>query len=375
MGRRPGRERVLGPYRAGPGRWSVEHRTGTRSEAGGRSLHYFEIEEEALKFADELRRLVEHEAIGNNTIEEAIEKYAERHLKPKGNKANSVAMTVHRLKVFFRPVLSLRVDRLTPPRAARLYTALIDAKVMKPVKGAEPKEDGSIEHEEVPKYSPDTHRNMLAEAKSLILWCIEKKLTTRNALAAVKGQGRRNKGKPQLRVDEARKWLDTALAAGDAGAVAAMMTLLLGVRAHEVVERHVRDVDAKGTLLWIPSSKTDAGRRTLEIPELLRPLLLKLIEGRSGDEWLFPAESKSGRHWRDWPRKQVQRICALAGVPEVNAQGMRGTQASLAREHGATGHLVASALGHTSERMHELAYARPEAVQQGRQRAVLNILK
>lgn len=43
-----------------------------------------------------------------------------------------------------------------------------------------------------------------------------------------------------------------------------------------------RDIDDGGGLLWIPDSKTEAGKRTLRIPEVQH------------DELLF------GQHWRDW---------------------------------------------------------------------------
>ena len=42
----------------------------------------------------------------------------------------------------------------------------------------------------------------------------------------------------------------------------------------------VRDLDDDGKLLWIPDSKTEAGRRTLQVPELLRPMLKALAEGK-----------------------------------------------------------------------------------------------
>lgn len=60
-------------------------------------------------------------------------------------------------------------------------------------------------------------------------------------------------GNAQLRVDEERRWLAKAVelaAAGEAGAVAAIVALLMGMRASEIVERVVRDVDGGGRLLW-----------------------------------------------------------------------------------------------------------------------------
>ena len=49
--------------------------------------------------------------------------------------------------------------------------------------------------------------------------------------------------------------------------------LLMGMRASEMVSRVVRDLDDEGRLLWIPDSKTEAGRRKLQVPELLQPYL------------------------------------------------------------------------------------------------------
>src|SRR5690348_485354 len=100
--------------------------------------------------------------------------------------------------------------------------------------------------------------------------------------------------------------------AGHAGAVAAMMALVMGMRASEIVSRVVRDLDDGGALLWIPDSKTLAGRRKLEVPELLQAYRVKLARERDSQAALF------GEHWRDWPRKWVQRICKVAGVPKVD---------------------------------------------------------
>src|SRR5207249_8853404 len=126
-------------------------------------------------------------------------------------------------------------------------------------------------------FAADSHRNMLAEAKSLLKWCaVVKKWIARNPLDGVEGKGKRRHGKPQLRIDEARKWIATATAladAGEAGAVAAMMALLLGMRASEIVSRVARGLDDEGHLLWIPETKTEAGRRTPRRPAALPPFL------------------------------------------------------------------------------------------------------
>jgi integrase len=162
---------------------------------------------------------------------------------------------------------------------------------------------------------------MLAKARMLAKWCVAKRWLRSKPVAEVEGIGKRRHGKAQLRIDEARKWMAKAVEsadAGEAGAVAAMMALLLGMRASEIVSRVVRDLDDDGHLLWIPTAKTEAGKRTLRVPEVLRPRLQRLANGQKPDALLF------GKHWRDWPREWVQRLCELAGVPKVTAHGMRG---------------------------------------------------
>jgi len=156
--------------------------------------------------------------------------------------------------------------------------------------------------------------------------------------------------------------------AGESGAVAAMMALLLGMRASEIVSRVVRDLDDDGGLLWIPYAKTDAGRRTLRVPEALRPHLLRLAADKAPEARLF------GEHWRDWPREWVQQICRQAGVPVVCAHSMRGLHSTLAMDAGVTGHVVAAALGHERVTTTIQSYAKPEAVEAARQRRTLTVL-
>lgn len=76
----------------------------------------------------------------------------------------------------------------------------------------------------------------------------------------------------------------------------------------------------------------------------MQPHLLALSEAKLPTALLF------GRHWRDWPRKQVQRICELAQVPTVCAHSMRGLHSTLAIEAGTTSHVVAASPSATSLR-------------------------
>ena len=138
-----------------------------------------------------------------------------------------------------------------------------------------------------------------------------------------------------------------------------------GVGDHQPV---VRDLDDEGRLLWIPETKTEAGKRTLPVPEVLQPYLRKIAEGKRATDSLF------GQHWRDWPREWAQRICKAAKVPEVTAHGMRGLHGTLAVERGATTHVVAQALGHESETTSRESYISREAITGADQRRELTVL-
>jgi integrase len=74
-------------------------------------------------------------------------------------------------------------------------------------------------------------------------------------------------------------------------------------------------------------------------------------------------------------RRWTKKICRRAGVPVVNPQGNRGLHASIAREAGATGHVVMKQLGHGAESVHERHYAAEGAVAQGNVRRLSEVLQ
>jgi integrase len=161
------------------------------------------------------------------------------------------------------------------------------------------------------------------------------------------------------------------------------------MRATEIVSRRVSDLDedgAAGDLLWIPCAKTPAGRRTLEVPDVLRPLLLMCVEGKTPDRHLFEASypasviatrtTNPGKpHWRDWIIGNVHRICDLVEVNRVTAHAMRGLLATITAERGLAGHLIAATLGHEDERTTMTAYAAPGSAKTGTNRRGLVLLQ
>jgi integrase len=362
-------ERVLGPYEQvdSTGRmwWRIVevHANGDRVA----SLHA--SEEAAEIFKQELEADI---TSNDHTTKTALVEYR-KHLEAKGNKGDSTRQTLWVIGLFFpEPV---RLDVLTPKRAQRAY----DEMRVRPTSTGKPP-------------SGDTHRGGLSQVKTFMAWCIERGwIRGDNPFADVKGIGkRRPRGKSlgksgnELRVKETRAWFAKAceLADGDdEGAIAVLVALLLGMRATEIVTRKVGDLDddeAEGDLLWIDDTKTDAGRRTLEVPEVLRPFLLACAEGKTPDRYLFECQREQDpigkRHDRDWVRDQVHRICDLAKVPKVTAHALRGLLATLSRERGLAGHAVAAMLGHESARMHETAYARPGSASAGDRHRGLKVL-
>ncbi len=358
MAQRRKGERVLGPY-PHAGRWRLI----VVGPGGEKSRQEYESKKEA----DRVKVWVtkELQLAEERTIGDAKREYAMYLRNEKQNKPGSVEDTAYRLGMFFaevggdgtviRGLEDEALSSITPKNGAELYGGLRRRKA----------KSGK-------QLSVDSHRNILAEAKSFLKWCAGKKWIVGNPLDEVEGVGKRKHGKEQLRIDEARRWQAKAIELadrGEAGAIAAMMCLLMGMRCSEVVSRVVRDLDDEGRLLWIPDSKTLAGRRKLQVPDFLQPYLVGMVKGRSSTSPLF-----GGEHWRDWPRKWVQRICKAAGVPKVTAHAMRGLHSTLAVDSGITGHAVAAALGHESFKTTAESYAQRDAVASAQQKRVLGVL-
>ncbi len=308
--------RVNGPYQS-YNKWRLV----IIEEDGTRRTESFDTETEA-----EGAKLRLTADTSGPTLWDAIVKYLE-YMEQRGCKAYTVKTERYRLQSFFeldQPECALQrvpLCRITEAQCAALYV------------------------KQTQRMAVDTHRNTLTKVKTFMAWCVKQKWIEVSPLVEVEAIGRRKRGKEQLRVDEARKFMAVCqkhAAKGDPGAIGAMTALLLGLRGSEVVERVVRDLDDGGKLLWIPKAKTDAGKRTLEVPESLQPLLLGLVKGKKPTDRIFT--------WKDrhWLLYHVRRMCREAGVPAITAHSLRGLHATLAMEWGSTGRVVAAALGHTS---------------------------
>lgn len=224
----------------------------------------------------------------------------------------------------------------------------------------------------------DSHRNYLAQSKTFLRWCAGQGWLRDNPLEQIKGVGRRNKGKEQLPIGALLRWDQVAnelAAGGDAGALAALFALWLGERASEIVRvevDHVASVARPADLLQVPWGKTASSCRVLRVAAPLSDYVATLARARATGYLFASARSRTGHRDRGWPRKQVQRICRLADVPEVCAHAMRGAHATVGALAGETSLAIAANLGHNSPLVTEDHYA---AAEFDERRGLLAVLK
>lgn len=316
---------------------------------GSKKYPSFPTEEEALLFKQKSQRRIVKNPI---SLAAAIGKYIEQRTDIQENS---------------RTTLKFRLETLAKDHGDTLLQAFSAGRAW----------------ERVEKCCPavDTRCGVRSAAKGFFAWCIERGWLKHDPLGHVEIKGRKKRGKQQLYVTEARKLLERTVAAAageklaghddsqqDVALPGAAAALLLGLRSFEVWSRQVRDLDDDGSVLWVPFSKTESGRRRLEVPEVLRPLLGKLAEGKDPTDLLFPGLTAGGlRYW-------TKRLCKDLKLPTVCPQGLRGTHASLSFKPHTNPHEVAAALGHASPGITYRHYATRQAVSDARQQAVVDTL-
>ena len=349
-------ERVHGPY-LHRNRWRIVLTGGP----GVRENFSFATEAEALRHKRALQK-----EIAGRSVSDAVQDHLVA-MRERGLRSSTIARAETHLRRFFQldgeedgdsiPFANSGglLEDLRPRRCEELY-----AKMTKDV-------------------SVDTHRNALATAKTFGAWCVKQGWIQRSPVTDVEPFGQRNRGKKQLRIDEARRFVGVALKkanAGDEASVGVLTALLLGLRASEVTDRVVRDLDDGGRLLWIEFGKTKRARRTLEVPLVLRPYLLALSDGRAPDEQLITRKPlRTGKKAdRYWLMREMRRLCEEAETPKVCVHSLRGLHATLATEAGATSHAVAGALGHSTPAVTHAHYIDGSAKRRANSKRVVNAL-
>lgn len=339
MGRKRGGERILGPY-PHTGGYRIIHVTAD----GERTTSWFATAGAATRLADEARAELHRRA--EVTLGEALDGY-ERYLMEKGNKASTVDALIPRLEKFFGREMALNVSALTPVEAQGFYDVYRQ------------------------KRAVDSHRNALQQAKSFARWMVKAGLVKANPFEGVDGVGKRRRGKLQLREDEMLKWLDVALRraeGGDGLSLAAIVALVCGLRASEVLNRVARDVDRGGALLVIEGAKTENSNGGVTIPDFIRHLVARRLVGKSPTDRIFEFSKEA-------LRLRVQAISAEAGVPIITTHSLRGYNGSEGRRSGMLPHLVAASLGHASPSMTMRHYVAPGVERRVQQDHRLQILR
>lgn len=224
-----------------------------------------------------------------------------------------------------------------------------------------------------------THQRALRCGRSFLTWCQERGWVKSNTLVTVKPVGKARKGKVQLRVDEARKWVRACeqLAADHDGALGALMCLQLALRVSEVCERQVRDLDDVGRVLMVRGKASEVDIPLLldgpQLPpderEALRPLrelLRQRAAGKDPIDLLVPVTPMAITYW-------ARRACKAAGVPVVCPHALRGMHSTFARERGITPGAVAWTLRH-SESIDRQHYAAPGSSERGERAAFFRVM-
>ena len=350
------RPRVIGPvWLEGKQRWRIIAITPDAPlPENRRTESYYRTQEEADAAKEELEG-----SLTDVTMESAITKY-EAYLSECGTVEDSRRETCRRLRLFF-PDLDMRVNRMTPERAAQLYDIF----------RARLRPDGE-------PISVAYHRAALINARSLYTWSIKQKWIRTNPFAEVKGVGRRNAGKDQLTADETVRfyaYCEERAHLGDEAALAVLMALTMALRSSDLTRRIVREVDMGGTMLRVTNGKTEKSNRPRRIAESLQPLVKRLIEGRGPFEPLFKTPyTESGHHTRRWLEEAMVRFCKGAGVPYVCPHALKGMAGNLLAEEGELADRIANHLSHTDKRTTTRHYVNKLAIQQGQINRAMKVI-
>lgn len=329
------RERIYGPY-PHRNKWRV---VVVRAD-GERITGSYSSFAAAQKAIDDVRAKTD-----GRTVSVAVDAYVQ-HLRDAGRKSGTIATVKYRLRGMLRTnERDMHLRSLTPVVAKTLFAR------------------------RATELAGETQHGEINTASCFASWCVGQGWLKIDPFAALEPTKPRTAGKPQLHIDEARRWLDVAIDEGSDASIAAALTILMGLRASEVTSRAVRDVDDGARVLWIEKAKTKAGNRAMEIPLVLRPALAALVAGRGGGELLWREENRD----RHWVYRNVRRLCKVAGVPVIPPHGMRGTWATLAKPTRSTED-VAIALGHAGPAVTRRHYLSDGAEQLSQQRATLRVL-
>ena len=309
--------RVRGPYQESRG-WRLV----VFNEKGRHSLH-FVTESEAQRKKSTLTRKLERAK--PRTIINMIDIYLEEK-SATGRVLPYVACNERRgITRLLGAMIARDISALTPAMAELLYQQL------------------TMQHSVQAKrpLSAATHRCYLDYAKAFFGWAVKRGYIARSPFAEVRPAGKPSRGKLQLRIEEAQRFIDVALhrfaKEQEPMALAALVALYMGLRANEILKRQVRDLDANGQVLWVDFGKTRNARRHLSVPATLQPYLRQQCAGKSAEHYLFGETTPGRPRWKQALWVEVRRICQQANVnvtPRITNQGRNSSRARLSSTSG-----------------------------------------
>lgn len=107
------------------------------------------------------------------------------------------------------------------------------------------------------KYAVATQKKVLSSAKTFLRWLVTEGYLKKNPLDEVKAEGRARRGKPKLRVDALKRYVQAGYElaeAGDEAAAAALTLAFVGRRPSEILKLRAQDLDEGGAVLVIDVS-------------------------------------------------------------------------------------------------------------------------
>lgn len=181
------------------------------------------------------------------------------------------------------------------------------------------------------RYALSTRYAVLGHAFRFFEWAKSRHYVEANPFDGVRPTGLAAAGPAPFGLDQARTLAAVALhqAHQDAGALGAILALVLGLRSAEVLPLRVQDFDPDAQRLHLLGSRR--GPRTVPIPELLRPCVRAMLVGKP-PEALLLGTGRTGRpraHNFLW--RAIQRLCRQAHVAPVCPRSLRALHRKLAQ--------------------------------------------
>jgi integrase len=354
--------RVKGPYSE---RGGTRFRIRICDATGHRDVYFPTLQQARDGMRQAERELLQYQE--GRTLCEVLDAYCKEKVRRGLCQQQSADAHRDRLANWLTDYLDQDVGKLTPKRAVALYDELVVRPTSKT--GRSP--------------AAATHRFYLKLAQTLFRWAVRKGYVRESPFAEVHPVGRPNRGKKQLRFEEAERFITAGFRLfeerNDWLALAAVTSLLLGLRASEALHLHVRDLDCGGSKLWIAAidsyhGKTENARRDTEVPGALQSRLVKLASGRAPDEYLFGIGRAGKNRSRQSLYAAVHRICKVAHVPWVCTRSLRGLWATAGVSSGAVSHAVAATLGHGSFEVTAKHYVQPGTIEGSRTSRLVGLL-